>query len=125
MKPFEGIVPFFEQISTKYPGTAFANCDTQVKLDEALIEHINGSSTNYVTKTVFDATKAMVDVAIEDWPSAVGSVWNVCQDLYHLITNTSLQANIAMQQQAQAVSLAQRISAIESFLSSQGYVPPN
>ena len=94
-------------------------------MDEALIEHINGSSTNYVTKTVFDATKAMVDVAIEDWPSAVGSVWNVCQDLYHLITNTSLQANMAISQQTQIVSLAERISAIESFLSSQGYVPPN
>lgn len=67
----------------------------------------------------------MVDVAIEDWPSAVGSVWNVCQDLYHLITNTQLQANLAMSQQVQTTSLAQRISAIESFLSSQGYVPPN
>jgi len=94
-------------------------------LDKALIEHINGSSTNYVTKTVFDATKAIVDVAIEDWPGTVGSVWAVCQDLYHLITNTSLQANLAMSQQAQTISLAQRITAIENFLSSQGYVPPN
>lgn len=126
------MVPYFQNMATTYPNTPYATCDTQVKLNNTVIHKIldlSGDSQDYVTKTVFDATDALVKAAIEDWPGAAGSVWEVIQDIYHIITNSSMQSAQALSQQLQnqnqTVSLAARVSAIEQFLSSQGYTPPN
>lgn len=111
-------------MSENYPDTDWAECDTLVKLNDTIISKVNklnGDSTKYVLKSVFDITNAAVRVAIEDWPGAIGSVWDVIQDIYHIIGGSK---SVSMQK-GQIISLEERLSSMETFLEKEfGYKPP-
>lgn len=124
--PLTGLTPYFENMATLYPNTDYAQCGTLVQLNDKLIHKIsdlNGDLDSYVLKSVFDVVKTAVNIAIEDWPAAAGSVWNVIQDIYHIIGRaTSTRA----QTKGQTISIEERLSAMEEFLKKEfGYNPPN
>lgn len=89
MGPFKNINTYFNNMDTIYEGTSWADCTTQAELNHALIREISPDSTKFVTKIAFDSVSAIVAVAIEDWPSAIGSVFSVITDIYQLIGSKS------------------------------------
>lgn len=89
MGPFKNINTYFNNMDTIYEGTNWADCTTQAELNHALIREISPDSTKFVTKIAFDSVSAIVAVAIEDWPAAIGSVFSVITDIYQLIGSKS------------------------------------
>lgn len=124
MQPLEGLDAYFRQVPTLYDGTVWKQCTNQTLLDAKLIERIDGfspSGNEYVTKVAFDSVKVIVNAAIEDWPAAIGSVYNVIQDIYHIISGSR-----SVSERSSSVSLEERITEIENFLSQNyNYIPPN
>lgn len=120
----EGLNAYYNAVPTIYTGTVWEDCTNQTLLNAKLVERVNGllpSSDQYVTEIAFDAVKTVVNVCLEDWPAAAGSVFNVVTDLYNLITGSR-----STTQREYTVPLETRINAIEEFLSQNyNYIPPN
>lgn len=119
MKPFEGIYTYFDSGMGQYD-RPFSQCKNQVELDNLVIKDLEQIRSGYVTKLAFDSVETIVHVCLEDWPAAIGSVFSVIGDLWKVI---GLNSNGGLQG-PQTADILERLNAIEQFLASQGYVPP-
>lgn len=118
MKPFEGIYTYFEYSMDQY-NSPFNQVKNQVELNNLVIKDLQNIRNGYVTKAAFDSVEAIVHVALQDWPAAIGSVFSVIGDIFKIIGTGQVGAI-----PQETASILERLSAIEQFLASQGYVPP-
>lgn len=88
MEPLKNLNTYFNNMDTIYDGSSWANCATQAELNHELIRALTPDNSQFVTKVVFDTVSTVVNVALEDWPAAIGSVFSVITDLYHLIAGS-------------------------------------
>ena len=73
--------------------TQWKNYKTQAELNHAIILALmaddEDNNNAFVTKLAFDSVETVVNVCLEDWPAAIGSVFSVVKDICKIIGLTS------------------------------------
>ena len=99
MAPLENLNTYFQNMDRIYPLAQWANCDTQAKLNHALIQSLTAADPDandeFVTEVVFNSVKTIVDVCLEDWPGALGSVWQIIKVVWNHYNGTNLETIIS------------------------------
>ena len=98
MAPLRDLNAYFDHMEEIYVpiygnNTQWKNYKTQVELNHALIVALmaadEDSNDAYVTKLAFDSVETVVNVCLEDWPAAIGSVFSVIKDIVKVIGLTN------------------------------------
>lgn len=100
MAPLENLNAYFQNMDKIYfPASQWANCDTQAKLNHALIKALTAvdpdADDEFVTQVAFNSVKTIVNVCLEDWPAAIGSVWEIIKIVWNHYNGTNLETIIS------------------------------
>ena len=118
MEPLKDLNTYFKQMEETYGSNRWGQCKTQAELNNLLVTEFIPSTTEFVTRVAFESVKAVVDLCLEDWPAALGSVFTVIKELYEYIGHTGPLRE-------DHVTLLSRVETMELFLQQNfNYTPP-
>lgn len=89
MAPLQNLNTYFQNMDTIYGDTQWKNYTTQAALNHGLISALTAvdpdSNDQFVTEVAFNGVAAVVNLCLEDWPAAAGSVWKMTKAIWNKI----------------------------------------
>ena len=89
MAPLQNLNTYFQNMETLYGDTQWKNYTTQATLNHGLINALTAvdpdSNDQFVTEVAFNGVSAVVNMCLEDWPAAAGSVWKMTKAIWNKI----------------------------------------
>lgn len=93
MAPLQNLNTYFQNMDNLYDGTQWENYTTQAALNHGLITALTAvdpdSNDQFVTEVAFNGVSAVVNLCLEDWPAAAGSVWKMTKAIWNKIWGSS------------------------------------